>query len=128
MWLPESEGAPVEEEATEPEALEPTTLLADPETYAGRVVAWSVQFISLERAVAVRTDFFEGEPFMLSRFGDADGPFVYIAVPAEQLGAVQGLVPLERVTVTGRVRTGASELTGAPIVDLITLERDRETP
>jgi hypothetical protein len=36
---------------------------------------------------------------------------------------VEGLVPLERIRVTARVRTGASALTGTPIIDLLSLER-----
>jgi hypothetical protein len=124
MWLPEGQAADgTDDEA--PSALEPADLSADPEAYAGRVVSWTIQFISLERAEAVRTDFFEGEPFLLARFGGADGPYVYVAVPTDRLTEVQGLVPLERVEVTGRVRTGASSLTGAPIIDLISLTRTR---
>jgi hypothetical protein len=92
----------------------------------GRVVTWSVQFISVERAEAVRTDFFEGEPFLLTRFGGTEGPFVYVAVPPDRLVEVEGLVPLERIAITGRIRTGASVLTGTPIVDLLSLERSRE--
>lgn len=126
MWMPEVESsAEGEAVAAEAEALEPDALSAEPELYAGRVVSWSIQFISLERAEAVRTDFFEGEPFLLARFGGPDGPFVYVAVPNDRLSEVQGLVPLETVSVTGRVRTGASSLTGAPIVDLITIDRGR---
>jgi hypothetical protein len=60
---------------------------------------------------------------MLTRYGGPDGPFVYVAVPAERLVAVQGLVPLERITITGRVRTGGSALTGTPIIDLLSFER-----
>ncbi|MEM7417221.1 MAG: hypothetical protein AAF389_17090 [Gemmatimonadota bacterium] len=126
MWLPEAEAAEGEGPtpvAVEAEAVEPDALQADPELYAGRVVEWTLQFISLERAEAVRTDFFEGEPFLLARFGGADGPFVYVAVPVDRLSEVEGLVPLESVAITGRVRTGASALTGAPIVDLLTLDR-----
>ncbi len=122
MWMPVSEDV-AEDVVAEPTALEPDALRAEPDAYAGRVVAWSIQFISLERAESVRTDFFEGEPFLLGRFGGADGPFVYVAVPTDRVAEVQGLVPLERVDVTGRVRTGASSLTGAPIIDLITLTR-----
>jgi hypothetical protein len=102
--------------------------MADPDRHAGRVVSWSIQFISLERAEAVRTDFFEGEPFLLARFGGSDGPFVYVAVPPDRLSEVEGLVPLERVTITARVRTGASQLTGAPIVDLIEVDRSEPGP
>jgi hypothetical protein len=87
----------------------------------GRVVAWDLQFISLERAEAIRTDFRQGEPFLLTRYGGPEGPFVYVAVPSERLTEMQGLVPLERISVTARVRTGASALTQAPILDLLSL-------
>ncbi|MDH3423631.1 MAG: hypothetical protein OEN00_11610, partial [Gemmatimonadota bacterium] len=66
-----------------------------------------------------------GEPFLLTRFGGPEGPFVYVAVPPEREAEVEGLVPLERIRVTARVRTGASALTGTPIVDLLNLERSR---
>jgi membrane protein implicated in regulation of membrane protease activity len=125
MWRPANqEGTAPEGES--PSALEPADLAADPGAHAGRVVAWTVQFISLERAEAVRTDFFEGEPFLLARFDGGDGPFVYIAIPNQRLVDVEGLIPLERVSITGRVRTGASSLTGVPIVELLAIERSRE--
>ncbi len=91
-------------------------------------MTWELQYISLEEAEAVRTDFFEGEPFLLCRYGGPDGPFVYVAVPPERLQEVEGLVPLERIQVFGRVRTGASALTGTPIIDLLGLERRRDGP
>ena len=127
MWMPAGQTASLSADEP-PAALGPADLTADPAGYAGRVVSWSLQFISLERAEAVRTDFFEGEPFLLARFGGADGPYVYVAVPNERLAEVEGLVPLERVSVTGRVRTGASSLTGTPIVDLLTIGRPRGAP
>jgi len=37
---------------------------------------------------------------------------------------VEGFVPLEYMTVTARVRTGASVLTGTPIVDLLSVTRE----
>lgn len=125
MWMPAAqEGVASTDDS--PLALEPADLADDPSAYAGRVVSWSLQFISLERAEAVRTDFFKGEPFLLARFGGADGPFVYVAVPNDRLADVEGLVPLELVSVVGRIRTGASALTGTPIVDLISIERLRK--
>jgi hypothetical protein len=125
MWLPEGR-ATAPGVGAEPAAITPEDFADRPEAHVGRVVRWELQFISLERAEAVRTDFFEGEPFLLTRYGGATGPFVYVAVPADRLAEVEGLVPLERVAVTGRVRTGASVLTRAPIVDLISVERSRE--
>jgi hypothetical protein len=110
---------------TTPSTLVPQDLVGNPDAHVGRVVAWALQFISLERAEAIRTDFRQGEPFLLTRYGGPDGPFVYVAVPTERLTDVQGLVPLERISVTARVRTGASSLTGTPVVDLLSFERIR---
>ena len=128
MWMPAQFGlgdANETAESLEPEALGPEDFRSNPDAYAGRVVAWTIQFISLERAEPVRTDFFEGEPFLLARYGGNNGPFVYVALPADRLSEVEGLMPLEELSVTGRVRTGSSDLTGAPIIDLISLQRIR---
>lgn len=120
-WIPEAASATAVDST--PSELTPAELAAEPGAHVGRVVAWRLQFISLEEAEAIRTDFREGEPFLLSRFGGQDGPFVYVAVPPERRTEVAGLVPLERIEVTGRVRTGASSLTGTPIIDLLGFER-----
>lgn len=125
MWMPAGATADTSGATAAPTALSPGDLAADPEAHVGRVVSWSLQFISLERAEEIRTDFRQGEPFLLTRFGGPDGPFVYVAVPPERLTEMQGLVPLERITVTGRVRTAASALTGTPIIDLLSVERAR---
>jgi hypothetical protein len=106
-------------------AVPPARIAADPQAFIGRLVRWELQFISLERAEAIRTDFAEGEPFLLTRSVAGERTFVYVAVPADQLDQVKNLLPLERVTVTGRIRVGAAALTGRPIVDLVTIERTR---
>ncbi|MEQ1855989.1 MAG: hypothetical protein ABL963_05925 [Longimicrobiales bacterium] len=124
VWLPAGDAAAGALDTT-PSTLVPQDLAGDALAHAGRVVSWALQFISLERAEAIRTDFRQGEPFMLTRYGGPEGPFVYVAVPAERLADVQGLVPLERISVTARVRTGAASLTGTPIVDLLSFERTR---
>lgn len=129
MWMPASAAAaPSDAPIGATSALEPGDLSANPEGQAGRAVEWTLQFISLERAEEVRTDFFRGEPFLLTRFGGGDGPFVYVAVPLDRLAEVEGLVPLETITVTGRIRTAASSLTGVPIVDLASIRRSRRAP
>jgi hypothetical protein len=97
------------------------SLASDPESYRGRVVSWDLQYLSVEHAEKIRTDFFEGEPFLLTRH--AGGGYVYVAVPPERLAEMSALLPLERVTVVGRVRTPVSTLTGSPILDLIELSR-----
>jgi hypothetical protein len=104
----------------------PDEVVQTPEAYRGQVVSWELQFVSLEEAERVRTDFYEGEPFLLTRATSGDRVFVYVAIPPERLEEVQGLVPLERIQVVGRIRTGAAALTQNPILDL--LEFTRMTP
>lgn len=100
-------------------------IAAEPARYRGRLVSLVVQFISLERAEAVRTDFLEGEPFLLARSTDTARSFVYLAVPEESLAEARRLQPLERLEVVGRVRAGAAALTGNPVLDLIEFRRVR---
>jgi hypothetical protein len=94
---------------------------ATPEDYLGRTVRWSVQFISLERAEPERTDFYEGEPFILARAPDPADGFVYLAVPPELLPDVQQLDALEMIDVLAQVRMGRSVLMGVPVLDLVAI-------
>lgn len=94
---------------------------ANPAAFRGRLVEWTVQFIALDHAEAIRTDLRAGEPFILARpTGDRPG-FVYLAVPADLLERVERLTPLEDITVLARVRTGRSQLMDAPVLDLLDL-------
>lgn len=99
-------------------------LTANPDNFRGRTVEWELQFISLERAERIRTDFYEGEPFILARGPGAENTFVYVAVPPERVAQAERLGPLERFVVLGRVRTGRSRVMGAPVLDLIELRRE----
>ena len=102
----------------------PRMLAERPQEFRGRLVALRVQHISLERAEQIRTDFLEGEPFLLVRTPEAPRTFLYIAVPPELLAEAQRLRSLETLEVIGRVRTGAASFTGNPILDLVRLVRD----
>jgi hypothetical protein len=128
IWAPEGgsqtdamDSAAVNEVA--PAEVTPAEVTGDPDAYRGRVVSWELQFVSLERAEKIRTDFYEGEPFLLTRTSTSAGAFVYVAIPPERLQELEGLVPLERIRVVGRIRTGAAALTGNPILDLLELTR-----
>lgn len=107
--------------------LAPAQLRADPARYKGALVRWRVQFIALRRAEPGRSDFEEGEPFLLARAVGDEG-FVYLAIPGTLLAAAQQLRPLQYVTVVGRVRTGRSSLLGSPVVDLTDIEAEPPTP
>lgn len=124
IWLPQEEDGD-DDPVGEVPRVTPGELGADPEGFRGRRVEMELQFISLERAQAIRTDFYQGEPFVLTRTRTGDRAFVYVAVPPDRLDEVEGLAPLEALRVVGRVRTGASEYTGNPVLELIELARVR---
>jgi hypothetical protein len=122
VWVPGSDSAA---SLVEDEAISPAQVAADPARYVGRVIRWDLQFISLERAEPIRTDFRDGEPFLLTRPTTGDRFFIYVAVPPEQVARLGSLVPLEEIRVVGRVRTGASALTGSPVIELMELQGRR---
>jgi hypothetical protein len=119
-WIWEPSTLPADSAAAS-DSLTASDLRSNPTQYAGRRVRWTVQYVSLERAETVRTDFYEGEPFILARPEDRSQGFVYIAVPPELLARVEALRPLQMIEVLGRVRTGRSALMGVPILDLLAI-------
>jgi len=98
-------------------------LVASPELFSGRRVRWTVKYYSLERAEPVRTDFYEGERFILAAAPDPADGMIYIAVPPELVAEVERLRPLQTVEVLARVRTGRSAVMGRPVLDLISVIR-----
>ena len=127
VWVPSFSPDSVPEPNAAPvlEGIQVSDLSADFERLRGRLVEVDLQFISLERAEQVRTDFYEGEPFLLARSLDEDRSFVYVAIPPERLAEMGVLTPLERMRVLGRVRSGAAAFTGSPILDLVEIDRVR---
>lgn len=121
-WVREADAAPLDS-ADVARDLTPAEVRANPDRYEGRRVRWTVQFVSLERAEEVRTDFYEGEPFLLARpTGEARrdfSGFVYLAVSPEMLPQVEQLKPLQTIEVLARIRTGRSALMGAPVADVV---------
>lgn len=123
IWAPGEQGQTEASDSAAVTEATPADVSRNPDAYRGRVVSWDLQFVSLETAEKVRTDFYEGEPFLLTRTSASAGAFVYVAIPPERLEELEGLVPLERIRVVGRIRTGAAALTGNPILDLLELTR-----
>lgn len=124
VWAPEEREEDDEEVVLR--GVSADDLAAEPERFRGRVVELELQFISLERAEAVRADFQSGEPFLLTRTSEPSRTFVYVAIPASELEDAQRLSPLARIVVVGRVRTGAAALTGNPVLDLLEMRTVRE--
>ena len=129
VWVPGlADGAGADGSEGEPAILSGVAaadLSTDPESYEGRLVELDLEFISVERAERLRTDFYEGEPFLLTRSAEGDRVFVYVAVPPERLPQVESISPLQEIRVVGRVRSAAAALTGNPILDLVEIETRR---
>lgn len=129
-WVRVPEGVEVSASAsaipTGPAGSTVSEVAANPAGTVGSVVTWELQFISLERASELRTEFAAGEPYLLMRpAGEGTGRFVYVAIPETQVADAENIVPLERFTVRGQVRSGASVVSGAPVLDLIEMTRRR---
>lgn len=115
VWLPST----VPADSAVGERPSAADLRADPDHWVGQSVRWRVKVYSLEQAEAIRTDFYEGEPFLLAQAPDPSHGLVYLAVPPELLEAARQIRPLQEVDVLARVRTGRSALMHTPILDLL---------
>jgi hypothetical protein len=98
-------------------------LRLDPQGMRGRIVRWEVQVVGLQTADPLRRDLARDEPFLLAMGPTGEDAILYIAVPPELLTQARAIPSMERVILTARVRTGRSNPTGAPILDLVSILR-----
>lgn len=118
-WVPRSAITAGGETAVDPEIV----IGAAPGAFVGREVAWTLEHVALQTAEEWRTDLVPGETFGLARVPGSEGHYVYLALPDRLVEAFRGLEPFATIQVEGRVRTGRSELTGVPILDVSRLHR-----
>jgi hypothetical protein len=104
-------------------SLSAADLRIDPDGHKGKVVRWEVQVAGLQTADPLRKDLRPGEPFLLAMGPTGEDAILYIAVPPALMNDAKALSPLERVTLTARIRTGRSAPTGVPVLELISLIR-----
>ncbi len=97
-------------------------LRAQPERFTGRVLRWTLQYLSTQVADALRPDIPAGATYLLARGPTPERGFVYVVVPEARRGLIASLTPLATLRVTVRVRAGRSRYIGNPVVDLLTLE------
>jgi hypothetical protein len=98
----------------------PEAVALAPDRFTGRQVQWTLEHVALQKAEAWRTDFEDGEWYGLARVPDR-ATYVYLVVPAALLDEFRGFSPFETIRVEGRIRTGRSELTGNPVVEVARL-------
>ena len=97
-------------------------LRTEPQRYAGQVLRWTMQFISLQKADELRPDIPTGATYFLARGPLPERGFVYVIVPEAKHAALETVNPLATLQVTARVRTGRSRFLGNPVLDLVSFE------
>jgi hypothetical protein len=79
--------------------------------------------MGLQTADPLRKDLTDGEPYILARGPAGEEALLYLAIPPSLLSEARQLAPLTKVLITARVRTGRSEPTGVPVLDLQSIAR-----
>jgi hypothetical protein len=93
-------------------------LRASPEEWKGKLLRWTIQFIALQTADELRSDFTLGQRYLLARGPAPEYAFVYIVVPPAKVDQVSSLRPLDTLTVLAVVRSGRSAYLANPILEL----------
>jgi hypothetical protein len=119
-WVRESEIRP--SDASILSGLSAAELRGAPNEYRGKLLRWTIQFLSLQTADELRPDFTPGQKYILARGPAPEYAFVYIIVPPERLADVQRLEPLSSVQVVARVVNGRSQYLANPILELVELQ------
>ena len=94
---------------------------ARPRDFEGKLLQWTVQYLSLPIADELRPEIPAGERYMLVRGPMPEAGFVYLTLTPAQTQQVQRLPPLAEVIVVVRVRHGRSAYVGNPVVELVDL-------
>jgi hypothetical protein len=119
-WVRDDDLVPAD---TSLRSLTAADIRAAPDEARGALVRWTVQFIALQRADALRPELRPDEPYILARGPGDENALIYVAVPPALLAEVQGLRPLANIAITARVRVGRSAPVGVPILDLTAISR-----
>ena len=98
-------------------------LRADPEGSRGKLVRWEVQIVGMQTADPLRRDMQRDEPFLLAMGPVGENATLYITVPQGLVTEARAIPPLTNVVLTARVRTGKSNPTGAPILELVSFTK-----
>ena len=118
-WVPDSVLVP--ETGTMLTTLSAADLRAEPDRYQGQTVRWEVQKIALQTADPLRRGLAPDEPYLLARGPGEEHSLLYLALPRSLVEQARRIAPLTRIMVTARVRTGRSEPSGVPLLDIISI-------
>jgi hypothetical protein len=93
-------------------------LRADPKRYEGQTVRWIVQVVAYQTADPLRKGLRPDEPYLLARGPGTESSILYLALPPSLMDMGRGLKPLSSVMILAKVRTGRSDPSGVPILDV----------
>jgi len=96
-------------------------LRAQPDRYRGQVIRWVVQKIAVETADPLRKGMAPDEPYILARGPGQENSLLYLALPPSLVDQAKRIDPLGAITVTARVRSGRSEPSGVPLLDVLSI-------
>jgi hypothetical protein len=100
-------------------AITAAMLRDSPERFVGQTVDWRVQFLAMQRADELRPEMPAGQPYLLVRGPLPETGFAYVMVSRAQADALQGLTPLEELSLTVIVRAGRTRFLATPVVELV---------
>jgi Bacterial SH3 domain len=96
-------------------------LRASPQRYVGRTVRWTVTALAFQTADPMHKDLRPDEPYVLARGPGKETALLYLALPPQLVDRAKALSPMTPVVITAKVRTGRSNPSGVPILDVLTL-------
>ena len=115
-WVRERDLIPLD--STSISAISAADLRTDPSRYKGQTVRWVVQVVAFQIADPLRKGLSNDEPYLLARGPGAESALLYLALPPSLIEIAKALAPLSNIIVLARVRSGRSEPSGAPILDV----------
>jgi hypothetical protein len=90
-----------------------------PQDYEGKLVQWTLQFLSIATADELRPEIPNGQRYLLTRGPLPEAGFVYVTLTAAQQRLAEQLPPLAQLVVVAKIRNGRSKYLGNPVVDLV---------
>jgi hypothetical protein len=102
-------------------AVSAADLRAEPDKFRGQTVRWQVQKIALLTADPLRRGMAPDEPYLLARGPGNESSLLYLALPPSLVDQARRIDPLATLIVTARVRSGRSEPSGVPLLDVESL-------
>ena len=90
-----------------------------PQEYEGKMVQWTLQYLSIATADELRPEIPNGQRYLLTRGPLPEAGFVYVTLAPAQLRQAEQLPPLAQIVVVAKIRNGRSRYLGNPVIDSV---------